>query len=258
MHKTEIKRSAITLLLSIFSFIIVYYFTVLIHEYSHSTMAWLFGYKENILNIDYGGWLLLHVDEAVSYDSIIAAGHGAQAAMIAISGITSNSIVFLLSIFLYKKPYILKSKILLILFFWSLVVNMVPIVGYIPANTFTTHGDIGRFCVGLNISTWWAFIIGTPLVAMGIIYIFRTAIIKLYAHLPIKTITGQSLYLLSALVVLFLLLFTHGQNPLSDQHATAYSKAIAWVMIFAVPTVFIVCFPNREWVQQKVAAYFHG
>jgi len=250
--KTKIASSVNTLLLSILSFVIIYYIAVLMHEYSHATMAWFFAYKENILNIEYGGWFLLHVDEAVNYDFIIDSGHGTQAAIIAISGVSSNAILFLLSLFLYTKPYILKNKMLLILIFWSLVVNMVPILGYIPANTFTTHGDIGRFCVGLNISTWWPFIIGTPLVIMGIIYIFRVAILKLYAHLPLKTITGQSIYLLCALLTLFLLLFTHGQNPLSDQHATAYSKAIAWLMIFAVPILFVACYPGREWVQRRI------
>jgi hypothetical protein len=69
-----------------------HYLAVYPHEFSHSFMAWLLGYKNNPLAIDFGGtswpniFLLIHIDENVDYKTIFAAGHGAYVALIAFAG----------------------------------------------------------------------------------------------------------------------------------------------------------------------------
>lgn len=251
-HQT-FRPQVLLLVFTLISIIGIYYVTVLSHEYAHSTLAWMFGQKMNPFDIDYGGWLLLHVDEAVNYDQILKQGDGIAAAVIAISGVTTNIIFFLLTIYFLQQPYITKNRYLLTLFFWSAILNLVPILGYVPCDTFTTHGDIGRFVTGLNISPWWIFFVGTPLVILAIVLIFRTEILKIYYYIPIKTIAGRSLYLICSLSVLFLLLFTHGQNPFTDTHAHFYNKIFPALMISSVPILFFVCFPGRDWVTKRVS-----
>ena len=116
-----------------------------------------------------------------------------------------------------------------------------PIIGYIPADTFSTHGDIGLFVTGLNISPLWIFLLCTPLVIIAIIRIFHTEIVRLTNSLGINSLSSKAVYLLMSLVFLFLTLFSHGYNPLTDAHATYYSKIIASTMLFAVPILLVIC-----------------
>lgn len=103
---------AVTLLLG-------YYVIVLLHEYGHGTTAWLLGYKSNPFEIQYGGWLLLDVDEAVPYDSIIEQGHGTQAALIGISGYAMNIVLLLVSVFALSRRQVTGSPWFLAAFYWS-------------------------------------------------------------------------------------------------------------------------------------------
>ena len=113
----EESKLFLIVITTIFSIIIVYYITVLAHEYMHATMAWLFGYKNNILQIYYGGPLLLHVDEAVNYNTIISGGHGLQAALIGIAGVSTNAILLIASFYLLTKKFILNNRFALIFFY---------------------------------------------------------------------------------------------------------------------------------------------
>jgi len=65
------------------------------HEYAHSTLAWLLGWKANPLALNYGHLTLSNllaqfdIDENVNYAPIFAAGHDHQAGLIAAAGLTS-------------------------------------------------------------------------------------------------------------------------------------------------------------------------
>lgn len=185
------------------SIIIAYYTSILLHEWSHGTLAWILGYYKTPFDIEYGGWLLLHVDEGVKYDHLLRNGQGPQAGLIAIAGYSINIVLFWTSIFLLSRDFIKNNLWLLNLIYWFSVFNMMAIWGYTPMQCFTVQGDIGRFVNGFNISPWFPFVIGTVFSALGIFMLLKHNISKLYVQLNLNLIS-QLIILIITLTILFL------------------------------------------------------
>ena len=247
------ERKSLTVFLALaISLPLVYYAIVLLHEWGHGTTSWLFGYKPNPFAIRYGGCFLLHTDEAVPYDDILAAGHGLQAALIGISGFTVTTLLFLFSLFSLNRRYGIRNPWVLSVFFWSCVLNMMAIFGYIPLDTFSTEGDIGRFVHGLAISPWLVFIPGSILVSICLYRLLRYVMIRVYVFAPIRTTAGRRVLLGGSLSIIFLLLYTHGYNPFTDAGTNTFSKILAGLSILLVPLLYIVCNPSRKWVRRAV------
>lgn len=234
---------------------LMYYVVVLFHEWGHGLTSWILGYKSSPFDIHYGGWLVLHCDEAVPYDSILKAGHGLQAALIGISGFTVNTVMFFLSLFLFTKRFVTRSLFMLCILLWSCVLNMMAIFGYVPLDTFTKWGDIGRFVHGLNISPWLVFIPGSIMVAFCLYTLFRKVIIKFYVLAPIKTTRMRRILLGVSLFLIFLFLYTRGYNPLSDIDSTTFNKILAALSILMFPLLMLICDPSRKWVEQTAKKY---
>ena len=227
-----------TVIILALTFIVAYYIIVCLHEWGHGTTAYLFGYKHSPFDVQYGGCLLLHCDESVHYDNIINNGHGIQAALIGISGISVTWLLFLISAYVLSRPYGTHNLWLLATFYWSCVLNMMAIFGYLPLAAFSVEGDIGRFVHGLDISPWIVFIPGTCLTIAALYYLFRHIIIKMYAHVPIRTLGMQRVLLLLSLCIIFLMLYTHGYNPISDKGTNMISRVLAIISIFLIPVLF--------------------
>ena len=85
---TNLRFAAWTVL----ALLVVHAIAYFLHEYSHSTTAWLMGFKANPLAITYGPFdmsnvlLQQDVDENVDYGPMLASGHGIQVALIALAG----------------------------------------------------------------------------------------------------------------------------------------------------------------------------
>ena len=102
-----------------------HYLAVFPHEYAHSFMAWLLGYKSNPLDLTYGGtsWLnlllLSSIDENVNYHMIFSAGHEFHAALIAFAGSgIANGFMFILSLWLLAKKSVKQRPYLFYFLFW--------------------------------------------------------------------------------------------------------------------------------------------
>lgn len=142
----------------------------LAHEYAHSFLAWIFGWKENPLALDYGHWswenviYLSDIDENVDYGPIFAAGHGVIAALIAVAGVLfGNGLFYLLSRRLYAKAKAHGRKMLTLFLFLLCMMNVGNFISYVPARTFTTHADMAMVERGLQCSPWWiAIVLGVP------------------------------------------------------------------------------------------------
>ena len=234
---------------------VVYYPTVLFHEWGHGTTAWLFGCKASPFDVRYGGWLLLHCDEAVPYDRLLATGHGIQAALIGISGFTVTTALFVLSLLLLRTRFGVRSVWALSALYWFCVLNLMAIFGYIPLNTFSRHGDIGRFVHGLDISPWVVFVPGTILVALCLCRLLRHETVKVYVFAPIRTLAMRRVLLGVSLALIFYLLYTHGYNPLTDPGTSPINKAVAWGSLLLGPILFVVCDPSRKWVWRMEKRY---
>jgi hypothetical protein len=225
---------------------------ILLHEWGHGTVAWLYGLKQSPFDVYYGGWALLHVDEHVDYDFLLATHRGVEAALIGIAGLSVDIALTILMFGLLRVPRIQRNTVLFSLAYWILVMNMLALFQYVPITTFSTQGDIGRFIHGLNISPWLVFIPGTILVLLALWRMFVNEIPKAYAVIPLKTHLGQSLFLAMTLFMIFLLIYTHGYNPMTDKGADLFSKILAILSIIAVPILFLICSPRRQWVIKRV------
>lgn len=151
----------------------------LLHEYAHSFTAWLLGWKENPLQLNYGHLdlpnLLLQseIEENVDYAPIFIAGRGALAGVIAGAGILfGNGLFYLLSRRLYSFAAVRGRRLLaLFAFLWCLT-NLGNLWDYVPVRTFAAHGDMATLASGMKISPWWIVaILGIPFVA-AIVHFF--------------------------------------------------------------------------------------
>ena len=238
--------SSVKVIVTLICVVVGFYVAVILHEWAHGTVAWLLGYKQAFYEVDYGGWLLQHIDEDVPYDQILAAGHGGAAALIGIAGLTLSTAFFLVCLVIMRK--IKQSLVLYSLFYWLAVWNMVTIVQYFLLQTFSAQGDTGRFIHGLAISPWWVFIPGVAFVYFALYQLFRYAVPKAYALLKIKSRGIQSIFLLISLAIMFLMIYSAGYNPLSDAGMPPINRVFALVCMLLVPALFILCNPWRKWV----------
>jgi hypothetical protein len=235
--------------LTIVCFIASYYIAILLHEWGHGAAAWLFGYKVSPFDVQYGGWFLLQTDEHVPYKQILSSGHGTAAALIGIAGISVSTVLFVLSLWALNT---IRSSWLYSFFYWFAVMNMVPMIQYFTVQTFSIEGDVGRFIYGLEISPWWVFIPGTLIVCLGLFVLLTRQIPKAFALIPIHSLWAQRLFLLFSLFVMFLMIYTHGYNPLSDEGMPSFGKVLAIVSIIVVPVLFFLCNPSCAWVKGEI------
>jgi hypothetical protein len=239
------------LIIILFGLIASYYSAIILHEWGHGTVAWAFGYKPTPFAVQYGGWFLLNVDENVPYHQILSAGRGPVAALIGIAGVSVSIFLFLLSLAVLRK---IKNHLYLYSFFyWLLILDMVPIVQYLVVQPFSLAGDTGQFVQGLNISPWLVFAPGLVLTVLGLYRIFRYEVPKAYAFFSIQALWAQCIFLLLTLYVLFLFLYSHNYNPLSDQGMPLIGTIFAYIQIALVPILFAFCNPSREWVRREIA-----
>ena len=240
MNSPIMTSRPVKFLLTVFIIIIAYYLCVLPHEWAHGFVAWIFGYKPNPFDVKYGGYLLLYCDENVPYDKILAAGLGYQAAFIGIAGITYNALIVFCSFIFLNFKKIRKNTVLHKLFYWFAVFNLCGIIGYIPNNTFSSQGDVGRFVSGMHISPWLIFIPGTLVVGYLVYNILNKKLYALFKDLEITRIMPQRFYLWFTIFVLFFLIYTHGYNPFTDVGSSILSKWIAaTTIVIAVMLIYL-------------------
>lgn len=166
------------------------------HEYGHSFVAWLGGFKANPWLLDFGdsSWmnllLQLKIDENVNYQPIIAGDHNIWVALIAFSGIGLNILllIFALPMLKRKKSLITISDYFL---YWFFLMNIGHIYAYVPIRTFANHADMAYITQALHISPWWLMvIIGYPL-------------FYLIGYFLIKIMPKQIWLIITSILVLF-------------------------------------------------------
>lgn len=240
------KNKWFLLFINIFSLLLSYYACILFHEWAHGTAAWLLGFKASPFDVDYGGWGLFHVDENVNYLAIIFSGQGWKAAIVGIAGVSFSLLFWLISLIAINSHKIQKKVFLYAFFYWCFVINTVPLLQYFTLTTFSSGGDIGRFTHGLDISPWWIFIPGTVFVIFALWRLFSVEILKAYKILAVDRVFSKKLLLLTTLILVFLFIYTHGYNPLTDQGTNLASRILSVISISMVPVLYIICNPSRK------------
>ena len=145
------------------------------HEYSHSFVAWMLGWKSNPLALNYAhfSWrvvlIQLGIDQNVDEVSIFHSGHGVQAAIISAAGMTGNLLLTLpLSRWGYGIAKARGARMWAMLCYWIGVASIGNLIDYVPLRLFTDGGDLTQdmFAVeqGLNWSPWTLLWVAGPLV----------------------------------------------------------------------------------------------
>ncbi len=249
-------KNPITVFLIVFlTGIAAYYICICLHEWGHGTAAWLYGVKSSPFAVNYGGWALLHVDENVDYDTLMANRHGVAAAIIGICGPAVSVIMFILSLLCLKQKGVQRHIVFYSFCFWVLIIDMTPILQYFMLTPFSSEGDTGRFVIGLNISPLWIFIPGALFVIFGLTRIFHTEVPRAYAVIPIKSNLGRRALLLMSLIFIFIWIYLMSFNPLTDPGSSEKSKIAALLSFLMVPILLILCDPSRVWVKEKIQRF---
>jgi hypothetical protein len=120
------------------------------HEFSHSFIASILGWKRNPLALNWGSsspmnlLMQIDIDENVNYEPIFAQGHPYQAGIISLAGMgLGNAVISLasgLGLFAFAKK---SSRIVLGCFaYWLIVMSLGNLISYVPLRVFTWHADM--------------------------------------------------------------------------------------------------------------------
>jgi hypothetical protein len=171
------KQTFNYLILALVTFLPLSALFVIIHEYIHSTTAWLLGAKENPMIIQWGNLITLAGwDEAVCYSCLFDSGRGTAAAIIAASPLIFQAAVFIVCLYLMLGDRLLKKRLLFHVVFWVAIINFMELFSYIAYESFALHGDIGNINRGLGLSPWLLFTINMTLVTKMLILILSALI----------------------------------------------------------------------------------
>ena len=147
-----------------------------LHEYAHTFVAWVTGWKSNPFALNYAHPTLTvilmqwGINQKVDEGPIFASGHGAIAALIAAAGMVVGN--GLLSYPLSRLGYRIAKKHnrrgWALFAYWCIVASIGNFIDYVPVRTFTLEGDMGSIQRGFGWSPWTLVVVlGLP-IAMAV------------------------------------------------------------------------------------------
>ena len=245
------------LLLTPLFLILSHYLAVFPHEFTHSFFAWALGYKDNPLNIQYGGlsWsnllLLSNIDEHVDYETIFKTSPF-HVALIAFSGpFIANGLMFVLSYGLLQKKYVHDKIYLYYFIFWFNIMNIANLYDYVPIRTFTFVNwdtDMSNLERGLNISPWVVYVIAGYLIFLLLWQLFVRTIVQAYVYLGLNSVWTRVFLLILVVLIIFLYFAQAGLHGYGE-----ISRFVSITSMLICPLIILINWPEREWVKQAMA-----
>lgn len=240
---TDLRFAAWTVL----ALLVVHAIAYFLHEYSHSTTAWLMGFKTNPLAITYGPFdmsnvlLQQDVDENVDYGPIFASGHGLQVALIALAGpgIGNGLLYVVVAVVLTRQASRMRPAGVLFLF-WLGVAASANLWSYAPVRTITTNGDMAHAARGFGISAWTLlpFVVLPSLLACW--HLFR----RLLPRVLGRTCEGDPLRGAFVAATACAIFFGFYGSPALFGHYGAVSAVVSILSIFAaLPLMLMATLP---------------
>jgi hypothetical protein len=229
-------------------------FVFFAHEYAHTFTAWLLGWKDNPLALNYAHptalvfLMQLGIDQDVDEARIFASGHGVAAAVIAVAGSLFGNAFFTLPLsrWVYAKAIRAGSRGWAMLAYWVSVASIGNFLDYVPIRTFTPDGDMGSITRGLGCSPWAIIIIlGIPTLLALYYFFARIQPATLAALFP--EARGQR-WVVAGVTAWFLFSF-YGAAGLLEGGPISYKLSMISVCVF-FPLMTIV---GGRLVQRKVA-----
>lgn len=246
--QSSLSLEVITFLsITVLSFLLLHLGVLLVHEFSHSFLAYFLGCKQDPWNIVYGNWIGAHWDENVDYSALFDVGRGRTAAAIAFAGPFSNIVLFFVTAGLMSVRSVKNHRWAYHCVFWTCIITFVMVFEYVFTRSFLQYDDFGNINHGLGISPWPIFIAGTVLGIVGLYFLLAYKMPEYYA---IVTPEQRSLqYVAGSAVSFVIFLFYIGLR------ITAYPDIPEWWCgVIGIVALFIVPFiasPARRWVQKR-------
>jgi hypothetical protein len=251
-------RYFIWVILTPIYFWLSHYLAVFPHEYAHSIVASIFGFKKHFWQIDYGGssfWNILfltHVDENVNYAAMHAAHKDWLIALTAFAGPgIGNGLTYIISLWLLTKEKI-QSKVWVFYFiFWWNVNSIGNFIDYVPSRTFATHGDMANLAYGLHISPWWIMTVLGYCVIGVVWYFYSSTLMQVYNRLGLVDKLAQLVLLLITTCVLFGL---YGVVGLHDYGVISHFMSL--LSIWLILPIIVFNWPWRKWITIRLKLGF--
>jgi hypothetical protein len=245
-RREEIRGALFYALIVIVTCIALGAILVVVHEFIHSTTAYLMGHMQSPLGIVWGNPITLDGwDEGVSYSAMFNAGQGTSAAIIAVSPLILHSVIVIGGMYLLLSGAMVRKKWLFHTTFWLVIVNFMELVAYMPVRAFSLHGDIGNINHGLSLSPWLLFVVGMCLILLGLYYLYGRVLPRMYAVVAEESrLVRYEILVFSA----FYLFLFRG----SIHNALSFSPDMQWVTgLFGYAAFVLVlyfCSPGLPWV----------
>jgi len=231
--------------LTVIFFLISHYIILFSHEWTHGSLAYLFGYKPNPFCIQYGinSWtdifLFPKIDEAVQYSYLYFIGHPYEAGIIAITPpLLVNGGQYLICMYLLSRPWIQKSHWTFYFIFWLAIMALGNWYDYIPIRAFAYTGDVGNFNHTFGISPWWIYIIGTYIVIFFLWHFLKIQLPRLFRIMGIKNNFSRVLLLFIVLSTIFFLFGGTGLNN------NSICQIMSWSSISLIPILMFALSPR--------------
>lgn len=236
--------------------LLAHYAAVMPHEYAHSFMAFALGYKSNPLVIHFGGTSvgnlisLINIDEQVDYAPMFSLGDGLAAALVGFAGPgLANGTLYLLSLFLLRRPGVRRNALLFMLAFWFNFTNVGNFYCYVPIRTFASHGDIGHITQGLGISPWLALVVlGIP-TALAMWFLFTRTLPQALDRIAPKSSFRRGFIVSLSVVFMFGYFGLAGFVGYGEP-----SHTLSAVSVCLIPIMLILCWPSRRWMRTRMEA----
>jgi hypothetical protein len=217
----------------------------LAHEYCHSFTAWLLGFKQNPLALNYGEASVANIlfqqdiDENVNYDPIFAGHHGLSAALIALAGPgVGNGVLYFVCLWLFRMAITADNKKTALFVFWLALMCAGNVWSYAPTRVITTHADMALTAQGLGISVWLLL----PLVTVPALYVTYSFFCRffVFARQALFKDSADRLVLVSALVSYFYFGF-FGGGAISGHYGAVPALLSAFSLLVLLPLSALFC-----------------
>lgn len=183
--------------------------SVFLHEYTHSLVAWLLGFKTTPFDIDYGhfGWSNIvwqQVDQAVNNPAIDLIGHRYQAGIIPIIPPILINGGFGLGVLFHLEKRLKQEKerrFLNIFLFTFVLWNVGEFFNYTCLRSFSTHADVGLFLHYFQLSPWVIFIPGFYVSLFAFYRILSPLCRSLFQRYALKKFSVISIYLTTCFIL---------------------------------------------------------
>jgi len=248
------KRAG-TIAAGLLSIVLAHHAALLPHEYAHSFMAWALGYKSDPLVIHWGVRrvtdviLLTDINQRVDYAAMYARGDGFAAALVGFAGPgLANGALYLVSLWLLRRPRVRSSTLLFTFVFWFNFMNLGNFFDYVPIRTFAPTGDMADIAKGLGTSPWVILVVlGIP-TAIAMWFFFARTL-----PMALGRITASSSERGMIVTVSVAIMFGYfGLSGIEGYGRT--SHILSLLSLCLIPVMLILRWPTRRWMRARIEA----